>query len=35
MKLTKWERTFLTYYMEKYKAKWMQVYNNKHPFFVV
>lgn len=33
MNLTKWEKTFLKYYMEKYKAKWMQVYNNKHPFF--
>lgn len=33
MKLTNWERKFLKYYMEKYKAKWMRVYNNKHPFF--
>lgn len=32
MRLTKWERKFLKYYMEKYKAKWMRVYNNKHPF---
>lgn len=33
MKLTKWEKYFLNYYMKNYKAKWMQVYHNKHPFF--
>lgn len=33
MKLTKWERYFLNYYMNNYKAKWMRVFNNKHPFF--
>ena len=32
MKLTKWEKYFLNYFMKNYKAKWMQVYNNKHPF---
>ncbi|MBR0491792.1 MAG: hypothetical protein IJJ82_07120 [Clostridia bacterium] len=32
MNLTKWERYFLNYYMNKYKAKWMRVFNNKHPF---
>ena len=33
MKLTKWEKTFLSYYIKNYNAKWMRVYNNKHPFF--
>ena len=23
---------FLKYFLKNYKAKWMQVYNNKHPF---
>lgn len=32
MKLTKYEKLFLNYYMENYKAKWMRVYHNKHPF---
>ncbi|MBO6232856.1 MAG: hypothetical protein J6N78_02160 [Clostridia bacterium] len=31
MSLTKWERTFLNYYLEIYNAKWMRVFNNKHP----
>ncbi len=29
MKLTKWERTFLNYYLTHYNAKWMRVFNNK------
>ena len=33
MNLTEWEKTFLNYYMKNYKAKWMRVYNNKHPLF--
>ena len=33
MKLTKWEKSFLNYYMNNYNAKWMRVYHNKHPFF--
>ena len=33
MKLTNWEKMFLKYFLKNYKAKWMQVYNNKHPFF--
>lgn len=31
MKLTKWERTFLNYYLNNFNAKWMRVFNNKHP----
>lgn len=33
MKLTKWEKMFLEYYLKNYNAKWMKVYNNKHPVF--
>lgn len=33
MELSKYEKYFLNYYMKNYKAKWMQVYHNKHPFF--
>lgn len=32
MELTKFEKSFLNYYLNNYKAKWMQVFNNKHPF---
>lgn len=32
MELTKYEKIFLNYYMNKYNAKWMRVFNNKHPF---
>ena len=31
MNLTNWERTFLKYYMDCFNAKWMRVFNNKHP----
>lgn len=31
MKLTEWEQKFLYYYLNNFKAKWMRVYNNKHP----
>ena len=30
MKLTKWERTFLNYYLNTYNAKWIRVFNNKN-----
>ena len=33
MKLTKWERTFLNYYLNTFNAKWVRVFNNKHPLF--
>ena len=33
MQLTEWERLFLEYYLKNYNAKWMRVYNNKHPIF--
>lgn len=29
--LTKWEKAFLVYYLNGYNAKWMRVFNNKHP----
>lgn len=29
--LTDWEYKFLNYYLNKFKAKWMRVFNNKHP----
>ena len=29
--LTEWEYRFLKYYLDKFKAKWMRVFNNKHP----
>lgn len=29
--LTKWEYEFLKYYLDKFKAKWVRVFNNKHP----
>lgn len=31
MKLTKWERKFLNYYLNNFNARWMRVFNNKHP----
>ena len=31
MKLTKWERKFLNYYLNNFNAKWVRVFNNKHP----
>ena len=31
MDLTEWERTFLKYYLDCFNAKWMRVFNNKHP----
>lgn len=33
MKLSEYERKFLNYYLENFNAKWMKVYNNKHPLF--
>ena len=29
--LTEWEYKFLKYYLDKFNAKWMRVFNNKHP----
>lgn len=29
--LTKWEYSFLKYFLEKFNAKWVRVFNNKHP----
>lgn len=29
--MTEWEYKFLKYYLEKFNAKWMRVFNNKHP----
>lgn len=31
MKLTEFEKIFLIYYLNNYNAKWMRVFNNKHP----
>lgn len=31
MKLTDWEIKFLKYYLECFNAKWVRVFNNKHP----
>lgn len=31
MILTDWEKAFLKYYNKNHNAKWMQVFNNKHP----
>lgn len=32
--LTEWEYKFLKYYLDKFKAKWVRVFNNKHPLLV-
>lgn len=29
--LTEWEYRFLKYYLDKFNAKWMRVFSNKHP----
>lgn len=29
--LTDWEYKFLNYYLNKFSAKWVRVFNNKHP----
>lgn len=29
--LTEWEYKFLNYFLEKFNAKWVRVFNNKHP----
>lgn len=29
--LTEWEYKFLNYYLNKFNAKWVRVFNNKHP----
>lgn len=29
--LGEWEYKFLNYYFNKFNAKWMRVWNNKHP----
>ena len=29
--LTEWEYKFLKYYLDKFKAKWVRDFNNKHP----
>ena len=31
MNLTEYEKKFLNYYLNNYNAKWMRVFNNKHP----
>lgn len=31
MKLDKWERELLNFYQNNYNAKWIRVFNNKHP----
>ena len=31
MNLSQWEKSLLEYYLYNHKAKWMRVYNNKHP----
>lgn len=31
MELSEWERALLEYYLNRYNAKWIRVYNNKHP----
>lgn len=31
MRLTDWEKRFLNYYLNNYNAKWMRVFDNKHP----
>ena len=31
MNLSQWEKSLLEYYLNNHKAKWMRVYNNKHP----
>ena len=31
MKIKQWEKTLLEFYQNNYNAKWMRVYNNKHP----
>ena len=31
MKIKQWEETLLEFYQNNYNAKWMRVYNNKHP----
>lgn len=33
MRLTECEISFLNYYLNNYNAKWMRVFNNKHPIF--
>ena len=33
MRLSDYEKRFLVYYLNNYNAKWMRVFNNKHPFF--
>lgn len=31
MILSKWEEKLLVYYMNNFNAKWVRVFNNKHP----
>lgn len=31
MKLTECEKSFLNYYLNNHNAKWVQVFDNKHP----
>lgn len=33
MKLTECEKSFLNYYLNNHNAKWVQVFDNKHPIF--
>lgn len=33
MKLSECEEKFLEFYLTNYNAKWMRVFNNKHPIF--
>lgn len=31
MNFSEWEKALLKYYLENHNAKWIRVYNNKHP----
>ena len=33
MKLTECEKSFLNYYLNNHNARWMRVFDNKHPLF--
>ena len=33
MKLTECEKRFLNYYLNNHNARWMRVFDNKHPLF--
>jgi len=31
MNFSEWEKALLEFYLKNYNAKWIKVYNNKHP----